>query len=296
MYVPRMGKLLQVALPSSGKSTIYPFPPSLELQAVAPVAAYLVHDSCSTTGAIFELGAGWISRLRWQRSKGLFLPLPPKGDPRGESIEPFSVEAVRDAWDVVSDFSESTFPDSTQSAFEPMLLNLQHAADSGPSSADAPLGAFTDDFVGSASAAALHSSSSGAPSNTLLASLNDLGLQPLPGGRTGYSALVDVPLLLSQPLGTTEHKYGHREAALYALSVGACAAGPTAASSDELQLVYELHPDGMLPPTNKRFQGYHALGFEPFRHSSSRTTQSQACMSCRRLLFFGNTLLCQTSR
>ena len=32
---------------------------------VAPLIAYLVHDSCEETGSLFEVGAGYIAKLRW---------------------------------------------------------------------------------------------------------------------------------------------------------------------------------------------------------------------------------------
>ncbi len=32
---------------------------------VAPLIAYLVHDSCEETGSLFEVGAGYVAKLRW---------------------------------------------------------------------------------------------------------------------------------------------------------------------------------------------------------------------------------------
>lgn len=37
---------------------------------VAPFVAYLCHDSCSDSGALYEVGAGYIAKQRWQRSAG----------------------------------------------------------------------------------------------------------------------------------------------------------------------------------------------------------------------------------
>jgi NAD(P)-dependent dehydrogenase (short-subunit alcohol dehydrogenase family) len=47
---------------------------ALKPEFVAPAVALLCHEQCPTTGGVYELGAGWISRLRWERSKGLYLP------------------------------------------------------------------------------------------------------------------------------------------------------------------------------------------------------------------------------
>lgn len=38
---------------------------------VAPFVAYLSHESCNDNGGLFEVGAGYIARQRWQRSEGV---------------------------------------------------------------------------------------------------------------------------------------------------------------------------------------------------------------------------------
>lgn len=38
---------------------------------VAPLVAFLSHNENVETGAIFEVGSGWIARVRWQRSGGV---------------------------------------------------------------------------------------------------------------------------------------------------------------------------------------------------------------------------------
>ncbi|SPQ95402.1 unnamed protein product (mitochondrion) [Plasmodiophora brassicae] len=82
----------------------------LNCEYVAPVVAYLCHESCTETGGLFEIGAGCTSRLRWQRSRGMQLAMP---------HEASSVEHVAQHWAGVNDFSSgTTFPTSAAEVVE----------------------------------------------------------------------------------------------------------------------------------------------------------------------------------
>lgn len=48
----------------------------LKPEYVVPLVAYLCHPSCEETGSVFELGGGYIAKLRWQRSAGAMFDLP----------------------------------------------------------------------------------------------------------------------------------------------------------------------------------------------------------------------------
>jgi len=37
----------------------------LKAEYVVPLVAYLTHESCTENGSVFELGAGFIAKLRW---------------------------------------------------------------------------------------------------------------------------------------------------------------------------------------------------------------------------------------
>ncbi len=46
---------------------------ALKPEFVAPLVVYLCHESCKETGSLFEVGAGWVAKLRWQRTQGASL-------------------------------------------------------------------------------------------------------------------------------------------------------------------------------------------------------------------------------
>ncbi len=73
---------------------------------ISPFVAYLCHESCMETGSLFEVGAGWIGKLRWERSLG-------HGFPLGESFSPAD---VRDQWDKITDFDGATHPKTGEEA------------------------------------------------------------------------------------------------------------------------------------------------------------------------------------
>ncbi|NWH77569.1 DHB4 enzyme, partial [Piaya cayana] len=72
---------------------------------VAPLVVWLCHDSCAENGGLFEVGAGWIGKLRWERSLGAIV--------RGKN-QPMTPEAVRDQWEKVCDFDNASKPRSIQ--------------------------------------------------------------------------------------------------------------------------------------------------------------------------------------
>lgn len=78
----------------------------LPLQTVPNLVAYLSHDRCQCTGAVFELGGHWMSRLGWRRSQGVHFPAG------------FTPEDVAARFEEISDFSKGVadYPDDADSA------------------------------------------------------------------------------------------------------------------------------------------------------------------------------------
>jgi 3-hydroxyacyl-CoA dehydrogenase/3a,7a,12a-trihydroxy-5b-cholest-24-enoyl-CoA hydratase len=73
---------------------------ALKPEYVAPLVAYLCHESCKENGSLFEVGAGWISKLRFQRTLGAFLDITKVPTP----------EDVAQNWDKISDWNGAAYP------------------------------------------------------------------------------------------------------------------------------------------------------------------------------------------
>jgi NAD(P)-dependent dehydrogenase (short-subunit alcohol dehydrogenase family) len=84
----------------------------LSPEVVSPLVAWLCHDTCDSTGHLFEVGAGWISRVRWERSQGAYFP------PTG-----FSLDDVQEAWSTINDFTDATHPTNTGATMQAIGAN-----------------------------------------------------------------------------------------------------------------------------------------------------------------------------
>lgn len=71
----------------------------LKPKLIAPVVAYLCHESCEDNGAIIESAAGWATKVHFVRGKGCVL--------RTAIDEDVSPEYVRQVWNRVTDMSEA---------------------------------------------------------------------------------------------------------------------------------------------------------------------------------------------
>uniref|UniRef100_A0A8C4RW04 Peroxisomal multifunctional enzyme type 2 n=1 Tax=Erpetoichthys calabaricus TaxID=27687 RepID=A0A8C4RW04_ERPCA len=78
---------------------------SFKAEYVAPVVLWLCHDSCKENGSVFEVGAGWIGKLRWERTQGRIVR---------KKNEPMTPEAVREKWEEICDFKNAVKPQNIQ--------------------------------------------------------------------------------------------------------------------------------------------------------------------------------------
>ncbi|MFC5472426.1 SDR family oxidoreductase [Paraherbaspirillum soli] len=85
---------------------------------VTPLAAYLCHESCQENGGLFEVGAGFHAKLRWERTAGHHF-----------GSQPFGPEEVAEKWLEIGDFSQVSHPKSIAESVMPILQ-----------SADSPFG------------------------------------------------------------------------------------------------------------------------------------------------------------
>ncbi|KAI8967261.1 hypothetical protein BDF20DRAFT_917733 [Mycotypha africana] len=70
---------------------------SLKPEFVTPVVGYLCHENTEENGGLFEVGGGFVAKLRWERSAGVVF----KAD---DSLTP---DAVRAQWKDITDFDKA---------------------------------------------------------------------------------------------------------------------------------------------------------------------------------------------
>ena len=92
---------------------------SLKPEYVTPIVAYLCSEANETTGGVFEVGGGFYSSLRWERTKGKLFRL-------GREVLP---EAIASNWNQINDFSDAEHISSVMESLGPIIRNVE----AGPS-------------------------------------------------------------------------------------------------------------------------------------------------------------------
>lgn len=87
---------------------------ALKADYVVPLVAYLVHESCQETSGLFEVGAGFITKHRFQRTKG-----------HSFDFEGFTAEKVRDNWSKIVDWTNAFVPESLNDTTAEAMNNIE---------------------------------------------------------------------------------------------------------------------------------------------------------------------------
>lgn len=80
---------------------------ALKPELVSPLVGWLCHHDSTDTGGLFEVGAGYFAKLRWERTLGHSF---------GASAT-VSCEDVHAMWETISDFTNAEHPQSVGDAF-----------------------------------------------------------------------------------------------------------------------------------------------------------------------------------
>ncbi len=94
---------------------------NLKPEYVTPLVAWLAHEECQENGGLFEVGGGYFGKLRWERTEGKLFKL-------GRDISP---EAVRNAWDDVTDWKKVTHPANITESLGTVMSNLSTQSKGG---------------------------------------------------------------------------------------------------------------------------------------------------------------------
>lgn len=87
---------------------------ALKPEFVSPLVVWLCHESCKESGGLFEVGGGFLAKLRWERAQGKTFKL-------GRVISP---EDVSHSFADITSFAHTTHPFDVASSMQPILANL----------------------------------------------------------------------------------------------------------------------------------------------------------------------------
>ncbi|OYW92744.1 MAG: serine/threonine protein kinase [Pseudomonadales bacterium 32-61-5] len=87
----------------------------LKPELVSPLVVYLASERCQETAGLFEVGGGWMGKVRWERSRGAGF------DPAAG----FDAEEIAARWNDICSFDNATHPVDNMDALRDMMANLQ---------------------------------------------------------------------------------------------------------------------------------------------------------------------------
>lgn len=141
--------------------------PLLDPVHVVPLVTYLASDACERSGQCYEVGGGWYSQVRIQRSRGVRL-----------QNANANAEGIASSLDAIEDFSiDPTYPTTPADALKAILAPSTPTTDSSSSSHAAPVSSTAPSNVNNevvASSSATSSSSEGLKSDMIFTSLQHI--------------------------------------------------------------------------------------------------------------------------
>lgn len=87
----------------------------LKPEFVTPLVVKLCDENSAATNGLFEVGAGFVAQLRWERTRGANFAV----------SEGFSAEDIDEAWNQITDFTDATHPEDIVEGNKAIFANLK---------------------------------------------------------------------------------------------------------------------------------------------------------------------------
>ncbi|KAM9992374.1 hypothetical protein ACTFIY_009806 [Dictyostelium cf. discoideum] len=87
---------------------------------IVPLVLYLCHQDTTETGGVFEVGAGWVSKVRLQRSAGVYM-------------KDLTAEKIKDNWAQIESFDNPSYPTSASESVSGILAAVNSKPADGES-------------------------------------------------------------------------------------------------------------------------------------------------------------------
>jgi len=92
----------------------------LKPEYIVPLVLYLCHEDTTETGSVFEVGAGWVSKVRLERSAGAYM-------------KDITAEKVKENWSTIENFEVNpAYPTSAADSVSGILAAANSNKSSGP--------------------------------------------------------------------------------------------------------------------------------------------------------------------